>query len=110
MLGTHIDGLEEDGQLTRTAAAELRRLLEQARGELSTLVTGLDGVTVELQQVGDAIAGSSFNARLVVENSSNRRLTQVAAALSAPDGWGVRLRARCPARSRPARRSPRPSR
>ena len=90
VLRTHIDGLEEDGQLTRTAATELRQLLEQARGELSTLVTGVDGVTLELQQVGDAIAGSSFDARLVVENGSNRRLAQVAAALSAPDGWEVR--------------------
>ena len=86
VLGNHIDGLEEDGQ-----RPVRRRRATPAPGagarRASTLVTGLDG-HVELQQVGDAIAGSSFNAGVVVENGSNRRLTQVAAALRAPTAGG----------------------
>lgn len=90
VLAVHVDDLEADGQLTGAAAAEVRRHLEQARGELSTLVTRSDGITVELEPVDDAVAGSALDARLVVTNGSTKPLTRAAALLLAPDGWAVR--------------------
>ena len=89
VLGTHVDGLADDGEITPGAADELRGLLGAVRRELSTLVAGSSRITVSLEAAGEALPGSSFEARLRVTNGSARRMTRLAPQITAPSGWTV---------------------